>query len=309
MQLRLGPLMLVACLFASPVAAAKPSPKAKSLPAARAPEPAPPPPVTVSWPGPVEAGSLGFGSSQAEVEAVLGKATRTAAVTGGTKWFYGLSAITFQDGKIIGWSTYDRPLKVNIGVAKPGAGEVALGWTLEQLISVRGTPTAVVPFVPYSAWYYGADAFTLERGKVVLLGVGSPSAEKPRPVLPAAPAPAKGVRAPQSILVTNLATPLPPGADIIREYAENQRAADRKYRGKEIEVAGVVKQIGRLSCGRPYVRLYSVSRPNFTVLCAWDRARAGELTKMSVGDRVRFSATALMDRHGRPWFDVHAWLR
>lgn len=118
-------------------------------------------------PGPVDRNSLGFGSSAKEVARLLGKPDRVAKIARKEIWYYGLSAVTLGSGRVIGWSTYDKPLPVNIGAAKPDAPQVGVGSTMGQLVAAKGTPNTVAVDGNMQLWFYGTMNYTLREGRVV----------------------------------------------------------------------------------------------------------------------------------------------
>jgi len=172
MRCVLAVLAVGGCLIPLPVLAQDATmPKASHLTPGPSALGQPLPLVGPALPGPVDGLSLGFGSSAQDVERILGKPTRVVCVTGGEKWFYGLSNVTLINKQMAGWCVYDRPLKVNIGLPKPGSGEVQVGWTAAQVVGTRGTPTTVASFGNFSVWYYGPKALTLESGRVTQKGI------------------------------------------------------------------------------------------------------------------------------------------
>jgi outer membrane protein assembly factor BamE (lipoprotein component of BamABCDE complex) len=115
----------------------------------------------------VDAKSLGFGSSGADVERIMGKPTSVVAVTGGEEWLYGRSRITLIAGEVAGWCKWDKPLPVNIGAAKAGAPPARIGMGAKELAASLGTPDSVAWFGSHQVWFYGMKSFTLKNGRVV----------------------------------------------------------------------------------------------------------------------------------------------
>lgn len=124
-------------------------------------------PAPAEMPAAVDAKSLGFGSSAADVERLMGKPTSVVAVTGGEEWLYGRSRITLIAGKVAGWCKWDRPLPVNIGAAKTGAPPARVGMTAKELAASLGTPSNVAWFGTHQVWFYGMKSFALKNGRVV----------------------------------------------------------------------------------------------------------------------------------------------
>lgn len=70
------------------------------------------------------------------------------------------------------------------------------------------------------------------------------------------------------------------------EYAANEVAADGKYKGKIIEVTGIVDSVGKDVLDNPYVSL-SGGRGNFMgVQCYFAKHDLGSLSKLAKGQRV-----------------------
>ncbi len=84
----------------------------------------------------------------------------------GKKWYYGLSSVTFENGRVVGYDNFDGKLKIRI-VPRRLPGEVPLYFTLgssqDEVLLVQGMPSRVVR----STWYYGLDRVFFENGRVV----------------------------------------------------------------------------------------------------------------------------------------------
>ena len=157
-------LSALAADTAPPEAAA--APESAAQPAA-APAPVAATPAPVEMPAAADAKSLGFGSSAADIERLMGKPTSAVAVTGGEEWVYGRSRITLIAGKVAGWCKWDRPLPVNIGAAQAGAPPARVGMTAKELAASLGTPNDVAWFGAHQVWFYGIRSFTLKNGRIV----------------------------------------------------------------------------------------------------------------------------------------------
>ena len=118
-------------------------------------------------PGPIDTNSLGFNSTDKDIERLMGKPTQIVKIEKKEIWYYDHSTITLSAGKIIGWSTYDRPLLMNIGVAKSDAPPVKTDMTMQELVAVKGTPNAAVLSGNQYLWFYGTACFTLQNGKLI----------------------------------------------------------------------------------------------------------------------------------------------
>jgi len=193
-------------------------------------------PPAVSLPGPVDEKSLGFGSTAADVEKLLGKPKRVAPGADGETWFYGLSSISFVKGRVVGWCQFNRPLPVNIGQAKPESPKVAIGHTAQQVVEAHGTPKTAATFGEVQVWFYDGCAYTLRSGKVTRLGYEVH-------VLDAHSATA--------------ARDLPKvwAGDLWTAYRENAVSADAKYLDKQMIAEGYVERVDRDINGVPFVEL------------------------------------------------------
>ena len=139
----------------------------------------------IEYPRAVDDQSLGFGSAPADVTRLLGRPTRVVKSRNGAMWYYDLSTVTLANGKLVGWSKYDRALPMNIGAPVPDAPEVAVGHsTVKEVVAALGTPDSVILSGEYQVWFYGLKHYTLRRGKVVPNAIPSapakPKVEKAR---------------------------------------------------------------------------------------------------------------------------------
>lgn len=161
----------VLCATQAPTAAERPArPRTKA--AASKPRATAKPPAKAAkktaLPGPADKQSLGFGSTREDVIRLMGKPIRIAKVEKREVWFYDLSTITLAGGqKVVAWSTYNRPLPVNIGAAKPDAARIALGSSAAALVAAFGTPTTVAMQEQYQVWFFGTRSYAVRDAKVV----------------------------------------------------------------------------------------------------------------------------------------------
>jgi outer membrane protein assembly factor BamE (lipoprotein component of BamABCDE complex) len=161
----------VLCATQAPTAAKRPArprtkaaaskPRAAAKPKAKAAKKA-------SLPGATNKQSLGFGSTREDVIRLMGKPTRVAKVEQREIWFYDLSTITLGKGeKVVAWSTYNRPLPVNVGAAKPDAPRITVGSSAAALVAAFGTPTTVAMQNQQQVWFFGTRSYAVRDGKVV----------------------------------------------------------------------------------------------------------------------------------------------
>ncbi|WP_093396393.1 J domain-containing protein [Thermodesulforhabdus norvegica] len=84
----------------------------------------------------------------------------------GNTWFYGLSTVTFRNGRVVGYDNFDGTLKVRLlpsALPQEVPTRFTLGSTASDVLMVQGTPTRVAGNV----WYYGLDRVIFRDGRVV----------------------------------------------------------------------------------------------------------------------------------------------
>jgi len=148
----------------SPVPVAAPpsdSPAPSSLTPAKHPDPRPP--VPASAPDSPARTFFTLGSTKAEVLRVQGRPGKVH----GQKWVYGLSEVTFKDGRVWRYNNFDGGLKVKILPAEPltdgqAASSFGLGATRDEVLRVQGTPT----HVNGNKWSYGFSEVHFKDGVV-----------------------------------------------------------------------------------------------------------------------------------------------
>lgn len=103
-----------------------------------------------------------LGSTKAEVLRIQGKPSRII----GSKWFYGLSDITFKEDRVWHFNNFDGSLKVLMLPAHPDQekpSHFSLGATKEEVLAVQGTPT----LVRGNKWSYKLSDIHFREGRVV----------------------------------------------------------------------------------------------------------------------------------------------
>ena len=105
-----------------------------------------------------------LGSTKAEVQRVQGKPAKVFGQT----WVYGLSDVTFREGRVWRYHNFDGGLKVRMLPSRPmGASQTTdsftLGATRDEVLLVQGTPTQVEG----SKWSYGFSEVHFKDGVVV----------------------------------------------------------------------------------------------------------------------------------------------
>lgn len=114
---------------------------------------------------------------------------------------------------------------------------------------------------------------------LIIIAIVSPSGEE-ETVTPAAPTvTATPAPTPEIIRVT--------AQELYSAYEANEVAADAKYKGKVIEVSGVVDTIGKDFLGTPYVTLTSGGRYEvWGVQCMFSNKDEPQLAQLSKGETV-----------------------
>ncbi len=105
-----------------------------------------------------------LGSFKNEVLRIQGKPQRI----NGQTWAYGLSEVSFKDGRVWGYNNFDGSLNVKLTPSVPVptdqlGGAFSLGASKDEVLSVQGTPTRL----DGNKWYYGLSELTFKDDKVV----------------------------------------------------------------------------------------------------------------------------------------------
>lgn len=125
--------------------------------------------------------------------------------------------------------------------------------------------------------FYQKKWFWIVAGIVAVIWIGSstpsktPSSDKTQPAT-ATKAEAK----PEAIKVT--------ASTLAKAYADNEVAADQKYKGKTVEVSGTVKDIG-VMLGNAFVILEG-NQILSDIQCFFDRSQDGELASLKKGTSI-----------------------
>jgi hypothetical protein len=103
------------------------------------------------------------GSSQKDVLRIQGKPSRIYGQT----WVYGLSDVTFREGRVWRYRNFDGTLQVRILPSTPvedgsSPGFFSLGSGKDEVLKVQGTPT----HVEGNKWYYGFSEVYFKDGTV-----------------------------------------------------------------------------------------------------------------------------------------------
>jgi hypothetical protein len=104
-----------------------------------------------------------IGAHKDEVLYAQGTPTRVE----GNKWYYGLSEITFKDGKVFAFNNFFNSLKVNMQPAeasrpKTSSHGFSIGSTQDEVLASQGTPTGVQA----NLWSYELSDVWFHDGRV-----------------------------------------------------------------------------------------------------------------------------------------------
>ncbi|MCJ8013385.1 J domain-containing protein [Paenibacillus sp. KQZ6P-2] len=112
----------------------------------------------------IKAGNFSLGSTDQDVQSVMGTPNQIMEIGPLSTWYYGNSTISFSNGKVTGWDDRDRNLKLKHSSIK--VGNFSLGSTDQDVQSVMGTPNQIMEIGPLSTWYYGNSTISFSNGKV-----------------------------------------------------------------------------------------------------------------------------------------------
>jgi len=120
-----------------------------------------PPPTPPARPA-AEPGSFTVGSSRDEVLSAQGVPTQVSE----NAWWYGLSKVFFEDGRVVGWFAFrSDPLNARMWIPQDtrSPGYFTLGSTPNEVLAAQGTPSGLSERV----WYYGRSRIYFDEGRVV----------------------------------------------------------------------------------------------------------------------------------------------
>ncbi len=87
----------------------------------------------------VDKGRLTLGSTKEQVAKVLGNPDSASD----SSYTYGFSQINFENNKIVGWFTIDRPLEISLGEKKDNAPPFTVGSSKKEVVDAMGTPSSL----------------------------------------------------------------------------------------------------------------------------------------------------------------------
>ncbi|MCL9659677.1 hypothetical protein L2089_03210 [Paenibacillus hunanensis] len=87
----------------------------------------------------VDKGRLTLGSTKEQVAKVLGNPDSASD----SSYTYGFSQINFENNKIVGWFTIDRPLEISLGEKKDDAPPFTVGSSKKEVVDAMGTPSSL----------------------------------------------------------------------------------------------------------------------------------------------------------------------
>lgn len=105
-----------------------------------------------------------LGSPAHDVIRIQGKPERI----NGRTWIYGLSDVSFRDGRVSGYNNFDATLRVTISPTTPAPTDqrplsFAVGAHRDEVLHAQGTPTRI----DGNKWYYGLSEVVFKNGVVV----------------------------------------------------------------------------------------------------------------------------------------------
>jgi len=83
-------------------------------------------------------------------------------------WHYGLSSITFKDGKVYEYDNFGNNLKVKAEIKTSSKSLIKIGSTKTDVIKSLGTPSSIskLSFLGVEVWYYGFSSITFKDNAV-----------------------------------------------------------------------------------------------------------------------------------------------
>jgi hypothetical protein len=113
---------------------------------------------------PSELAHFTLGSSASEVMQIQGKPQRI----NGQTWIYGMSDVTFKEGRVSGYNNFDASLRIKVLPTTPAPASLVpetfdLGAHRDEVLLAQGTPSRV----DGTKWYYGLSEVVFKDGKVV----------------------------------------------------------------------------------------------------------------------------------------------
>ena len=110
-----------------------------------------------------------IGSSENTVRNVQGTPTSIKDYNLFLVWSYGSSSVTFENGKVKGYSNLSNNLKIcqsNNNSSSVNNGCFEIGSSENTVKNVQGTPTSIKDYNLFLVWSYGSSSVTFENGKV-----------------------------------------------------------------------------------------------------------------------------------------------
>ena len=71
-----------------------------------------------------------------------------------------------------------------------------------------------------------------------------------------------------------------------QEYNDNQVSADQSYKGKLIEVSGIIDSIGKDILDEPYVTLKGIETSFFGIQCMFNKSKEDKLANLVKGQTI-----------------------
>ncbi len=126
--------------------------------------------IEIKYPSDKHIIEFSIGTSKNVVLKIMGKPTNTlnSSFLNEEMWYYGISSITFKNGKVYEYNNVGGNLKVKLGEIKKKAPSINVGAIKQNVLDAMGTPTTIniFEFNNEEMWYYGISSITFKNGKV-----------------------------------------------------------------------------------------------------------------------------------------------
>lgn len=113
---------------------------------------------------PTEGGNFFLEASLEDVRSAMGTPTQIMDTGPLSTWYYDNSTISFTNEKVTGWN--DRSNNLNLEQFTLSEGNIFLNASLDEVLSVMGTPTQIMDVGPLSTWYYENSTISFSNDKV-----------------------------------------------------------------------------------------------------------------------------------------------
>jgi curved DNA-binding protein CbpA len=106
---------------------------------------------------------ISIGSTQQDVLRIQG----SPEVVRGQTWVYGVSELSFKEGRVVRYNNFDGSLRVRVlpsrAMPSPPPAFYTIGSSMDEVLAVQGTPTRMEG----SRWLYGFSELRFKDGKLM----------------------------------------------------------------------------------------------------------------------------------------------